>query len=227
MKNAILTLIIGFSTLSLKANHFSSLNLRMNDVARFEIVFNNQVYTNNGNNFTLNQLMPGRYPLTVAKIIPSHWGVQKRVIFNGGIDIPAGSNVNAVVDRFNRLQISYSPIFTNNYNDPGHCGNNGGYYEPMPIGMHPAAFSQMKNTINNQWFDSGKLQVAKQAVSMNSLTAAQVVELMELFSFESSKLEFAKMAYASTIDKQNYYIVNNGFWFSSSVQDLNQYINHF
>ena len=96
----------------------------------------------------------------------------------------------------------------------------------MPMGMHPNAFGQLKNTINNQWFDSGKLQVAKQAISMNSLTPAQVAELIQLFSFESSKLEIAKMAFANTIDKQNYYIVNNAFWFSSSVAELDQYISH-
>ena len=200
MKNAILTLIIGFSALSLKANHFSNLNLNMIENGQYEVVLNNQVYGNTGNNFTLNNLAPGRYSLAVSKIIPSHWGFQKRMIFNGPIDIPAGSNVNALVDRFNKIQLSYSPIYTQPYNQsPGHCGTPPvNYYEPIPMGIHPAAFSQLKQTITNQWFDSGKLQVAKQALSMNNVTAAQVAELMQLLSFESSRLEIAKMAFTNT-----------------------------
>ncbi len=227
MKNVILILIINFSALSLKANHFSKLNINMADRANYEVIFNNQFLGNNGNSFTMNQVAPGRYPLMVTKIIPTHWGFQKKVIYNGGIEIPAGAEVSALIDRFNRLQISWRPYaHVTNYN-PGHCGTHPvGYYEPMPMGMHPASFSQLKNAIDNQWFDSGKLQVARQGIMSNNLTAAQVSELMNLFSFESSKLEIAKMAFANTIDKQNYYIVNNEFSFSSSVAELDRYIRH-
>lgn len=227
MKNIILTLIISFSSLSLKANHFSNLNINMADRANYEVIFNNQFLGNNGNSFTLNQVAPGRYPLMVTKIVPTHWGFQKKVIYNGGIEIPAGAEVSALIDRFNRLQISWRPFAPVATHNPGHCGTPPAvYYEPMPMGMHPAAFSQLKNTIDNQWFDSGKLQVARQGILSNNLTAAQVADLMNLFSFESSKLEIAKMAFANTIDKQNYYIVNNEFSFSSSVAELDRYIRH-
>ncbi len=227
MKTVILTLIISFSALSLKANHFSNLNINIADRANYEVIFNNQFLGNNGNSFILNHVAPGRYPLIVTKLIPTHWGFQKRVIYNGGIEIPAGAEVSALIDRFNRLQIGWRPFAPVTTYNPSPCGTPpAGYFEPMPMGMHPAAFSQLKNAIDNQWFDSGKLQVARQAISMNSLTAAQVAELMQLFSFESSKLELAKMAFVNTVDKQNYYIVNNSFWFSSSVAELDQYINH-
>lgn len=227
MKRIIITLIINFSSLLLHANHFSNLNLIMVDNANYEVVFNNRFLGNSGNNFRMDNIAPGSYPLTLSKVIAGQWGFQKKIIYNGLIDIPAGSNVKALVDCFNRLQLSYSPIIYYYPNSQGYCGTqSSGYYPPVPMGMNPASFSQLKNAITNQWFDSGKLQVARQALAMNAVTSEQVVELMNLFSFESSKLEVAKMAYASTIDKQNYYIVNNGFWFSSSVNELNQYINH-
>lgn len=227
MKNIILTLIIGFSVLSLKANHFSNLNINIADRANYEVIFNNQFLGNNGNSFTMNHVAPGRYPLMVTKIIPTHWGFQKKVIYNGGIEIPAGAEVSALIDRYNRLQISWRPFAPVTTYNPGHCGTPpAGYYEPMPMGMHPAAFNQLRNTIDNQWFDSGKLQVARQGIMSNNLTAAQVAELMNLFSFESSKLEIAKMAFANTVDKQNYFLVNNEFTFSSSVAELDRYIRH-
>jgi len=52
-----------------------------------------------------------------------------------------------------------------------------------------------------------------------------VKELVGLFTFESSKLEIAKAAYGRTIDKNNFYQVNDAFTFSSSVDELSEYIN--
>ena len=93
--------------------------------------------------------------------------------------------------------------------------------------MSPENFSALKNSINAQSFDSSKLNVAKQAIGSNSLTAAQVKELIGLFTFESSKLEIAKFAYGHTIDRGNYYQVSDAFTFSSSVDDLSGYINNY
>jgi len=47
---------------------------------------------------------------------------------------------------------------------------------------------------------------------------------MGVFSFESTRLDFARMAYHRVIDPQNYFIVNNAFRFSSSIDELYQYI---
>jgi hypothetical protein len=47
---------------------------------------------------------------------------------------------------------------------------------------------------------------------------------MGLFSFEDSKLEWAEYAYGKTTDPNNYYQLNDGFTFSSSVDSLNEYI---
>ena len=76
----------------------------------------------------------------------------------------------------------------------------------------------------NATFESGKLKIAKQAVSMNTVSSQQVFELVQLFTFESTKLEFAKFAYSRTFDKGNYFVVNNAFTFNSSINALNDYI---
>lgn len=228
MKNVILTFIVSLTLTSLQANYFSQLNLTMVDQANFEVKFNNRFFGTTGNSFTIDNLAPGRYPLMVSKLLPTHRGYQKKVIYCGTIDIPAGSNVNAKVDRFNRLQLSYVPIACENTYNHGQCGPAAtGYYEPMPMGMNPNTFGQLKNAFSNRWFDNDKLQLARQAVRSNNVTAIQVADIMSLFSFDNSKLEVAKVAYATTIDKQNYYIVNNQFTFSSSILELEEYINHF
>jgi hypothetical protein len=90
--------------------------------------------------------------------------------------------------------------------------------------MNPADFSQLKQTIDNARFENTRLSIFKQALNYNYFTTAQVRELMDLFWFENSKLEVAKIAYPKTIDQNNYYQVNNEFSFSSSVNELGQYI---
>ena len=43
-------------------------------------------------------------------------------------------------------------------------------------------------------------------------------------NFDSAKLEFAKLAYRNTIDRENFFMINNKFTFSSSVSELNNFI---
>lgn len=105
---------------------------------------------------------------------------------------------------------------------PGQCGTPAGNFGPVP--MNTPDFAQMKQTINNAGFESTRLTILKQALNYNHFTTQQVCELMDLFWFESSKLEVAKLTYPKTTDPQNYYLVNNSFSFSSSVNQLSDYI---
>ena len=101
-----------------------------------------------------------------------------------------------------------------------------GYNGPIgcPWPMDQNAFSGALGTINGQSFESNKLQVAKQAFATNCMTSAQVGQIMQLFSFEDSRLDFAKFAYGHTYDLGNYFQINNAFTFSSSVDELNDFI---
>lgn len=90
--------------------------------------------------------------------------------------------------------------------------------------MHASAFQNLKHAINNAWFDRSRLQIAKQAIAANGISARQVLELMYLLDFESSRLDLAKFAYEFTFDRQNYFVVNNGFDFDSSIGHLNRFI---
>jgi hypothetical protein len=64
-------------------------------------------------------------------------------------------------------------------------------------------------------------------VSANCVTSDQVVAICNLFGFEASKLDFAKYAYDHTIDRRNYFKVNNVFGFSSSKEELSEYTTNF
>ena len=103
----------------------------------------------------------------------------------------------------------------------------GNYFPPVPVGpcaMNPNDFAQLKQTIANASFEETRITIFKQALAYNYFSTSQVRELMDQFWFEGSKLEVAKLAYPKTVDQNNYYLVNNEFSFSSSVDDLGNYI---
>lgn len=91
--------------------------------------------------------------------------------------------------------------------------------------MNNIDFQSAKKSIASKSFEDSKLTTAKQIVSANCVLSSQVKEILDLFGFESTRLEFAKYAYKYTYDKNNYYKVNEGFKFESSIDELNEFIN--
>jgi hypothetical protein len=103
---------------------------------------------------------------------------------------------------------------------PGYNGPTG-----CPYPMTPQDFSGIKASIMSKSFETTKFDIAKQVLGQRCMTSAQVVEIMNCFDFESTRLDFAKFAYGRTFDLGNYYMVNDAFTFETSIDDLNRYIN--
>jgi hypothetical protein len=93
-----------------------------------------------------------------------------------------------------------------------------------PVPMSSGDFQSFKSTVESKSFEDSKLTISKQVLQNNCLTSAQVREVMKMFSFEDTRLQFAKFAYGHTYDIGNYYKVNDAFQFESSIDDLNGYI---
>ncbi len=96
---------------------------------------------------------------------------------------------------------------------------------PPPCFVSIEDMSQMKAALKKQDFDDTKVSLAKQIIRENKcFTASQIKEIVNLFGFESSKLEIAKYGFDFCVDKKNYYIVGEAFSFESSVNELMDYI---
>ena len=93
-----------------------------------------------------------------------------------------------------------------------------------PTAMDQNSFNDAKQAISNAAFDETKMSTAKTILASNYVSTSQVIELCNLFSFEDNKLEFAKFAYAKTVDPNNFYKVGSIFGFSSSQDALNDFI---
>lgn len=105
------------------------------------------------------------------------------------------------------------------YKLPGYNGPTGCEYP-----MSSSDFNDAKSTITSKTFEDSKMTIAKQITSSNCLLTSQVKDIMLLFSFEDTKLEFAKYAYNYTFDIGNYYKVNDAFTFEMTIDELNAYI---
>lgn len=94
----------------------------------------------------------------------------------------------------------------------------------MPPVMAENRFRCFLGQLDNTAFSDDQMILVEQALSFYSFSTRQVMLIMQHFSFEDDKLQVAKLAYNSTVDIQNYYMVNQMFSFSSSIDELNQYL---
>jgi len=163
---------------------------------------------------------PGYMPQTeIVQRNPGNGSVG--IQMNGG-----GVNMNVQIDD----QYNNGNQQRNNYRQQD---NSNHYYEKNnydmqgcynAYAMQSRDFDAARNTLKNEGFDETRLDMAKQIASTNCLNTTQISTLCQLFSFEGSKLEFAKYAYDHCTDPKNYFKLNNIFSFSSSKTELNNYI---
>lgn len=178
----------------------------------------------------------------------------RTVIFDGNINLPARSRVRAKVGRHGNLRFLNVTAMNGfgghgQGTGPANCGNpNGnqapvGYTMPTQVvqtnggnggscgqggfvaaGMQPSVFNGLVHTINRTSFDSDKLGIAKQYVAMHGVSSHQLASLMNLLTYESSKVELAKFGYNHTVDRGNFFVINNSLTFSSSINEVNNYV---
>lgn len=88
-------------------------------------------------------------------------------------------------------------------------------------------FDRIVQNIKSQSFNNTRLNTAKQIVKAKGqcFTAEQVKTIVQLFDFESSRLDVAKYCYDYTLNQDSYYVVNEAFTFSTSKDRLTEYIN--
>ncbi len=246
-----LFLILGFSLLSFTAEaRGSELRLSTWDNCDFEIEFDHQHYFSD-RNFSLNNLNAGQYRLKVYRQGGNPYGGgggHINMLFDGYIDIAHNSRVKASITRNRSLRIldvrrlgnggSYTACASPGYgnqNNGYNSGHNSGYgtcggtldYGYANNCLSQGEFNRILRAIDNACFDSDMLQVAKQATRNQLMTSDQVRIIMKKFSFESSRLEYAKFGFSRVVDPNNYYVVNESFCFSSSIRELDNWLCQF
>jgi hypothetical protein len=96
--------------------------------------------------------------------------------------------------------------------------------EPVCAPMTSSTFDALTSQLKKQSFEDNKLQIIRQVLASNCISTAQVKQLVGEFKFEENKLKVAKICYKKTTDKGNYFTLNDSFLFSSSADELNEFL---
>lgn len=231
MKELMLTFALMGLAFSLAASHPnpSELTISLHDGAVFNLTVNNQTFNRQASSYTIPDLRPGRHFVQIVRFDRYFNGRfyvlgNPRVVFADYIRVPARTRMVAHIDHRNRFVVSERMAIR--YAPAPVAGPRPPVYQPVPYPavMSHHAFANLRATLVNTRFESSRIDMAKHTLSASYVTSAQVRELMDLFSFESNRLELAKFAYSHTVDPQNYFMVHRAFRFSSSTRELNRFI---
>lgn len=215
----------------------SYLQLSLHDDGNFAVTLDN-TSLGAGNYAEFDNLPAGEHSLKVTRV-NTEPELQNNVIFDGKIKIPSGSDLYAVIDEYNTFTIYKKKKYAFNRLVPlgesvKKCGDDGKDYKEKDQNtisdecrykvMKNDDFKELKSTINNRNFESYNSTIIKGAIDNNFFTAEQVVELLNYFTFEDTKLDIAKYSYKKVCDTKNFFKVYAAFDFESSVTELKNYI---
>ena len=138
---------------------------------------------------------------------------------NINMNMNMGGNVSTNVTTTTTTSSSHG----NSYHQ-SHPGQTYGNNTKCTYPMSASDFSDAKNSIQSKTFSDTKMTLAKQISKGSCLSSEQVREIMKLFTMDNDRLEFAKYAYDFVFDSNKYYMVNDAFSYSSSVNELHKYL---
>ena len=230
MKKLFTSALMVFAAITTQANHLNSeLLLSSSSNELIVATLDNEIYNHPQAYVEFRDLQPGMHSLTVSRVINNRHARRPvtRMLYSGSIFIPEASRITAQVERGFALHVTeVVPIlFASGWNQPVPVSQSG--FQPVCAALQPMdchTFDQLVRSIECKSFESSRFQVACQAAAVNYFTSEQVAELLTKFTFESTRLDFAKLAYARTLDKNRYFLVNDAFAFESSIDELNAYI---
>jgi hypothetical protein len=233
MKHLVSTIAMGmFLTTMVHANHnISRLRLRDIDNRPIRVQLDHGPIVTDNRSAVFDFVTPGEHKITIWVKGSYRNPHAFRLVHTGTIQIPASSDVRAILGRNNRVRIHDIQPFFQAYGPapfastvypgthPGHCGTYG------PTGMHEGQFRNMLAAMDHSGFESTKLQIARQAIESSGIVNTEQIRAMLIrLDFESSRLKLARIAYPFTADPENYYGLFDLFQFDSSIRELSQMI---
>lgn len=94
----------------------------------------------------------------------------------------------------------------------------------QPIALAEIDFTNFLNSVRKQSFEKDKDNYVRTYMKTAYMNTAQIKQVLNLLSFDATKLDLAKFLFDRCIDKQNYFQVADELQFSSSKNELNDYV---
>lgn len=90
--------------------------------------------------------------------------------------------------------------------------------------MDDATFTTFLTKMKDKGFDNQRLDFVKSTMKNNWFTTDQVLQMIQTFSFENNKVDFAKVIWHKTTDKGSFFKIYEAFTFSSSEKSVQEYV---
>ena len=196
------------------------------------VIIDGRNYAANGNNnsVTINDVRAGYHTIKIyqqrSNRSSRRFSRNMELIYDARIQVRSKVHTDIIINRFGRAFVDERQMNADYYSDH----DDDQYLDEYATDVQPMNnfnFNQFRESLRQESFDNTRLTLAQQTIDANHFSAAQVKELVRLFSFEENKLALAKYAFRNTVDRQNYSVVNEEFSYSSSKEQLAQYIREF
>lgn len=249
MKTFLSLLLITFI---INTSFASRLQLSFAQYGKYIVKIDDVVYKTQGNSIEVRKLKQGNHHLRIVKKTRNSYNnsISRQVIYNSSINLPAKSTIQASIFRPYQLQINnvishqqqnnqvtYSnqtynnnsyhqtnnntSYNNNNYHNSNHHSCNSTNHKN---GFSHKEFQRLLYRIDNQPNPRFKKQTVINAINRHGIYTHQLTILLNRFRSDMVKLDIAKSSYYHTIDFQNYEVLNNSFYYQSSVNELTCFV---
>ena len=218
----------------------SVISISSNSKTAIRVMIDGNRYRASNNAVLINNLNAGYHSIKVYQLKKNYGGIRNgsfnnnyQLVYDANVYVKPQYYVDIIINRFGKAFFDEQPIAAgysgddddddwgdNNANN--NWNNNHDYNTNRP--MNTQSFDRFKEFLRNESFDNTRINIAKQVISTNWFTTAQVREIMGFFSFENSKLDIAKYALKYTVNKGDYFTLADEFSFSSNKDELMRYI---
>lgn len=225
----------------------SILTIKSADNADIVVVLDGRKFDPNDNSMMIRGINDGYHTIKVFKQKRNGFfnmtGRGYEMMYNSTVNIKRRTHLFVTIERNGRISMQENKLKKDwnkqdrdwdndrddriyDYDNDDQWGGYGDYdsHNGYARGMNDNEFKNVIAAIKKEWLESNKIKSASQVVKTNSLTSAQVEQLLLLFNFENNKLQLAREAYANTVDKQNYDMLMDVFSYNSSKAELERFI---
>jgi len=225
----------------------SQLRVSLSDRSRITVAVDGRYFNRRGTAITVGDLPPGRHSLKIYSAQYDRWGSPyQRVIFQGRVSTEYRMTTNVVYNPYNRMakvrQVSQE-FFDGTRSDDDYATYRDGVDDetsssapvdkplkgavasPAPMGS--LSFDKqevLKKKCDAEKTDTKKLATVKSGLNGETVSTTQIMEMMDWFLFESTRLEFAKWAYNIALDKQSYRDLSPRFETPAYKQEFDAFV---
>lgn len=240
MKRFSTLLLSTLFSLSLLAYDGTRLTVSSVSNMKLRVEVDGRRYAMDKKTLTIRDLPAGHHTVKIYRDKKKNSGwLNKRqeLVYSGSVYLRRDYHLDITINRFGKTMVDERRIDKNDdwyeedddYYDPNDRwdNRNNRWEDNTRPPMSDYEFRQAMETLRREWLESARLNSAKQVLDRNYHSSRQVKEILQLFKFESNRLDLAKWAYARTTDKRNYHIISEVFSHSNSREELARYIREF